>query len=239
MRIYISADLEGVHGMERWDNHDIKNPEYQDWKQRVSKLMHDEIMALYRGFLQKGAVESYVLDSHGFSSTLQIEDSHSQLTQVRRDQDNYVHFPRLDDSFSGIIFWGYHVKSGSTDGRLAHTASRRIKQVRVNGQEVGEVYVHAYYTSFYSVPVIAASGDSGLQKEISRDVGDIPFFNSDIGDQLPRDIYLQTISDFAENLDIDHAIKLNNSFTWPESSRIIEQDHTATSTSTKVIAIGQ
>lgn len=104
MKIYLSVDLEGLHGVNRYDDHKVHDPEYQEWKKQVGELMQDEVLALYRGFQAKGDFELTVFDSHGHQNTLNLPDRLDGLTQVRRTDYPGHNFPGLDDT-------GYYQKT--------------------------------------------------------------------------------------------------------------------------------
>lgn len=220
MKIYISVDLEGLHGVDRYDDHRVNDPEYQEWKQRVSQLMQDEVLALYRGFRTKGDFGLTVFDSHGHQDTLNLPDGFDGLRQVRRTDYPRHNIPGLDDTYSGMILWGYHAKAGDAAGKLRHTTSRRIQYISMNDKEVGEVYLHTLYAARLRIPLLAVSGDSGLQTEVQQDLGDVAFFNSELGDQLSREDYLVSIEDFIQNLNIHESRLIYQKFPWPKNTRI-------------------
>jgi len=220
MRIYVSVDLEGIYGVNKYDIHADKNREYQKWKKEVGKLMREEVLVLYKGLYQKGINEILVFDHHGSSDTLNLPNNLPNLRQISRLNTENVLFPALDSEISALIFWGYHVKSGSISGKLNHTTSRRIKFIKINGKEVGEVYLYGLYAHHYGIPIIAASGDPALKFEINTDIGKIPFFNSDSGKELKREMYLNSIKDFFVKLNIGEIIKYNQNIKWPEKTEM-------------------
>jgi D-amino peptidase len=220
MKIYISIDLEGLHGVTQYDDHKVNDPEYRKWKKQVSQLMKEEVLALYRGFQAKGNFDLTVFDSHGHQNTLSLSENLDGLKQVRRSDYPHQNFPGLDDTFDGIILWGYHVKAGDMRGKLRHTTSRRIQYISVNSKEVGEVFLHSLYATMKGLPILAVSGDSGLENEVKQDIGEIPFFNSEIGDQLSRELYLESIEKFILDLDIKKNISINKNISWPQKTRI-------------------
>lgn len=216
MRIYISVDLEGIHGVDRYDSHENGNDEYQSWKKYVGQLMYDEVKAVFQALLLKGITAAVVFDSHsGDDTTLCMEQNFYKLTHVRRCRDNNVQFPSFDSSVDGIILWGYHVKAGSKTGKLEHTSSRRVKYIKINGKEVGEAYLHGLYAFNKGVPLVAVSGDSGLEKEVNKDIGNTPFFNSDAGNKMSRKEYLNSIREFILNLRFGEVLKNSQKLDWP------------------------
>jgi hypothetical protein len=216
MRIYVSVDLEGIHGVDRYDSHEINKPTYQQWKKMVGQLMFEEVHAVYEGLVSKGATEVIVFDSHsGGDTTLCLAQNFPKLTHVKRRRVDKVQFPSFDSSVSGIILWGYHVKAGSNSGKLNHTNSRRVKHIKINNKEIGEVYLHGLYAFCNGVPLIAVSGDGGLRDEVKKDIGDIPFFNSDIGYRVPKEEYHDSIKNFILSLNFHDLLKINQNLDWP------------------------
>jgi D-amino peptidase len=208
--------LEGIRGVDRYDSHEVKKVDYQKWKQHVGQLMFEEVHAVYEGLVSTGATEVIVFDSHsGDDTTLHFPQDLPKLTHVKRSNANRVQFPSFDSSIDGIILWGYHVKAGSMNGKLSHTNSRRVKHIKINNREVGEVYLHGLYAFCNGVPLIAVSGDDGLRDEVESDIGTIAFFNSEPGNNLQRKEYLDSIRKFILNLNFPEVLKINQALVWP------------------------
>ena len=74
----------------------------------------------------------------------------------------------LDDSFDGVIFIGYHARAGTEGGFLAHTGSGSVKGLWLNGTEIGEGGLNAYFAGALGVPVILASGDKSFTEQFGR-----------------------------------------------------------------------
>lgn len=219
--MYISVDLEGIYGVDRFDEFDYDNPDYQSWKKQAGKITGEEVLALYQGLVQRGFSQVVAFDGHGNGDTLSLPPKYFNLTQARCPGSDKVCFPGMDSSFAGVILWGYHVKAGSKNGKLGHTHSRKnVKNIKVNGREVGEVYLSALFAACRGVPLIAVSGDQGLKIEVENDIGNVPFFNSDSGAGLPRGEYLSSIRDFIINLDFEAALALNNNLVWPSKTTL-------------------
>jgi D-aminopeptidase len=178
--------------------------------------MFDEVCAVYEGLVSNGATEVIVFDSHsGDDTTLRISYDPPKIRYVSRSISNREQFPSFDSSSDGIILWGYHVKAGSKTGKLEHTNSRRVKHIKINDMEVGEVYLHGLYAFYKNVPLLAASGDGALNCEVKKDVGNIPFFNSDQGENLTRREYLHSIKKFVSTLNFSEIFEFNRTLTWP------------------------
>lgn len=218
MRIYISVDLEGIHGIDRYDDYDFKDPDYRAWKKYAGEQMLEEVSVVCDALVKKGTEDILVFESHGGGDTLHIPKNLPNVTQVHLTNDADGALPGLTSDCDGILLWGYHVKSGSINGKLAHTSSRRIKRIKINSRAVGEAYLHGLYAASFQVPLLAVSGDYALQNEISADIGAIPFFNSNTGSVMKRADYLDAIRSFIDNLDLDAIQSVNDTLNWPEST---------------------
>jgi len=66
----------------------------------------------------------------------------------------------LDESYSGVLLIGHHAKAGTLNGFLDHTRSGRSWfSLRVNGEDVGEIWLAAAYAGHFRVPLIMVTGD--------------------------------------------------------------------------------
>jgi D-amino peptidase len=60
----------------------------------------------------------------------------------------------------GVLFVGYHARSGSANGILAHTwSNKKIANVWLNGIVMGEYGINAALCGHYDVPVLMITGD--------------------------------------------------------------------------------
>ena len=60
MKIYISADIEGVTGVTHWDETDLTKGEYNQFREQMTA----EVVAACEGALEAGATEIWVKDAH-------------------------------------------------------------------------------------------------------------------------------------------------------------------------------
>jgi hypothetical protein len=60
MKVYITADIEGVTGATHWDETDKKNPDYGEFQEQMTA----EVVAACEGALNAGATEIWVRDAH-------------------------------------------------------------------------------------------------------------------------------------------------------------------------------
>ncbi len=167
LKIFISVDMEGIGGIGTNRMVSSTGKDYALGRQ----LMTDEVKAVIEGIKANGPAYILVNDSHGDMQNL----LHTQLpTDVEYIQGNIKPLGMvqgLDESFDAAIFIGYHSRAGTEGGFLAHTGSGSLKGLWINGVELGEGGMNAFYAGSKGVPVIVASGDQSFKDQFSQVVG--------------------------------------------------------------------
>lgn len=171
MKIFISADIEGVSGVVHREHLIKANNEYE----RARKLMTEEVNAAIQGALEAGAEEILVNDSHGSMRNILIEELNPKARLITGYPKSLLMMEGIDNSFDGAIFIGYHSRANAT-GVLAHTMSGfAIASIKVNGVEFGETAINAAVAGCFNVPVLMVSGDNILRQEVSHILPDTEF----------------------------------------------------------------
>ncbi|MEN9509820.1 MAG: hypothetical protein RLZZ621_2383 [Gemmatimonadota bacterium] len=154
-KVYISVDLEGISGINGDDQTAAGRPEYA----RARKLMAEDANAAIRGAFEGGATEVIVNDSHGGQRNLLPEDLDPRVRLISHSFKRYGMMEGLDSTFDAVLFVGYHAKAGSPRGVFAHTGSGVLRDLRINGQSVGEGGMNAWMAKWFGVPVVLVTGD--------------------------------------------------------------------------------
>ncbi|MEA3287826.1 MAG: M55 family metallopeptidase [Candidatus Marinimicrobia bacterium] len=165
MKVFISADIEGITGIGNWNETDKGYPHDYAWFQ---KQMTAEVAAAAEAAIQAGATEILIKDAHDSGRNL-ILDKLPEMVRVVRGWAGHPlsMIQELDDSFDAILFIGYHSRAGQNTNVLAHTmSSSRITRMTLNGQDMSEFYLHALAAAYYSVPAVFVAGDQGLCEEV-------------------------------------------------------------------------
>jgi D-amino peptidase len=157
LKIYISADMEGVGGIVHSDQTDSAHPEYQ----RGRKLMTAEVNAAVEGALKGGATEVLVNDSHGGMRNLLIEDLNPEAILLSGATKQFSMMAGIDRTFDAVFFTGYHARAGSSFANLDHTwnGPTIVQGICLNGVEVGEYGLNAALAGYFNVPVVLITGD--------------------------------------------------------------------------------
>ncbi len=141
MKVYISADIEGVTGVSHWDETDRLKPDYSEFREQMTA----EVSAACEGAVQAGAKEIWVKDAHATARNL-IAARLPQETRLIRGWSGHPFsmVQELDESFDAMLMIGYHSAAGSDANPLAHTISGNIAGLKINGRYASELQMHAY-----------------------------------------------------------------------------------------------
>lgn len=170
LKIYISADMEGVAGAVTEAQLGPGGFEYQ----RFREFMTAEVNAAIDAARAAGATEILVSDSHGNGQNLLIDKMPNDVMIVRSWPRELSMMDGIDDTFDGVIFIGYHASTANTRGVRAHTmSSANITDFRLNGISMSEGSMNAAIAGHFGVPVIMVSGDDVAVAETQVIVGDM------------------------------------------------------------------
>lgn len=162
MKVYISADIEGVTGASHWDEADRLKPDYSEFREQMTA----EVSAACEGALQAGGTEIWVKDAHATARNL-IASKLPRETRLIRGWSGHPFsmVQELDKSFHAMLMIGYHSRAGSAANPLAHTFSGNIAGLKINGCYASELKMYAYAAALVNVPLIFVSGDKGICEE--------------------------------------------------------------------------
>lgn len=159
MKIYISADIEGVAGITHWDEANKAHPTYPEFRERMT----NEVVAACEGAIAAGADEIWIKDAHSSGRNIIAERLPDCAKLIRGWSGHpFSMVQELDESFAAILFTGYHSKAGDETNPLAHTMSLKVGRISINGQAASEFMLHSYAAATKNVPAVFLSGDKGI-----------------------------------------------------------------------------
>ncbi|WP_300379781.1 M55 family metallopeptidase [Henriciella sp.] len=121
MKIYISADIEGVAGIASASEANMAMPgDYAPFRQQMAA----EVMAASRGAFTAGATEILTKDAHGSGRNLVLSDfqvPEGKSFELIRGWSGHPlgMVQEIDESFSGAVFIGFHCAAGQAGNPLA------------------------------------------------------------------------------------------------------------------------
>lgn len=170
LKVYISADLEGVVGVVTGDQLGPSGFEYSRFRQ----FMTNEVNAAISAAREMGATEILVSDSHGNGENLLMEQLPDDIELIRAWPRPLMMMEGIDETFDAAILIGYHASTTNTEGVRAHTiSSASLTAVRINGIEMMEASINAAIAGDFGVPVVMISGDDATIEEARRIIGDM------------------------------------------------------------------
>ncbi len=171
LKVYISADMEGIGGVSSSRTQGAtEGREYAT----ARRLMTEEVNATILGAFDAGATEVVVSDSHGDGQNIDQELVDKRAKLIRA-------FPRplgmmggIDATFGAVGFVGYHAAEGRADATLAHTVSgAKIFDLKLNGVSMPEAGLNAAIAAEFGVPVVFLSGDQTICADAKQLLGPI------------------------------------------------------------------
>lgn len=181
MKIYISADLEGINGIVHGSQTQPGEPGYE----RAVTLMHKELAAVIEGIYSAGGVsEIYVADAHWDARNLRPELLPKDVSLISGWQRPFSMMSGVsgkiaskqlvDKGFDGVFFLGYHARAGVACGVLSHTYRAQVfLDVKLNGVSVGETGLNAALAGYFGVPIAFLSGDDAACNEARNLLGSL------------------------------------------------------------------
>jgi D-amino peptidase len=162
MKVYISADIEGITGVTHWDETETGSP---GWTEACEQMTR-EVNAACEGALAAGATEILVNDAHDSARNIITAQLPREVKTIRGWSEHPQSMVQeLDGSFHALLMIGYHSRAGSSGSPLAHTLVPRVAELRLNGQPAGEYHICALEAARQKVPVMFLAGDKAICEE--------------------------------------------------------------------------
>ena len=164
MKIFISADIEGVGSVVRSEHSSVGSREYD----RARLFMTEEVNAAIRASFDSGASEVFVADSHNVGLNLIPEQLDERALLVMGSPRPLAMMEGVERGMDAVCFIGYHGMAGTPDACIAHIFTGRVAELKFNGLKVGEIGLNALLAGYFKVPVVMISGDQTACREASE-----------------------------------------------------------------------
>lgn len=162
MKVFISADIEGVTGCTVWN----ETEKGKDGYEKFAKQMTLEVNAACKGSNAAGTTEIMINDAHDSGRNIDHNLLPKNTKLVRGWSGGlYSMVQELDESYDALMFIGYHSAASRDTNPLSHTMSTILDYVKINGMIASEFLIHSYIAAYLGVPVAFLSGDKGLCDE--------------------------------------------------------------------------
>jgi len=132
LKVYISADMEGLTGVVTADQLGPTGFEYQ----RFREIMTEEVNTVIAAAREAGATTFVVSDSHGNGENLLLDRLPQDIQLVRAWPRPLGMMEGIDESFDAAFLIGYHASTTNPRGVRAHTmSSANLAGLRLNGRD--------------------------------------------------------------------------------------------------------
>jgi len=165
MKVFISADIEGVTTTTVWNETEPSHSSYA----LHAKQMTEEVLACIEGARSAGATKIFVRDAHGPATNIDPTRMPSGVTLLRGWSGHpYMMAEGVDGTFDAAMFVGYHSAAGRSGNPMSHTLSP-CNYMKINGAPASEFTLYSFACAKEGVPSVFLAGD----KMLCDDYGDL------------------------------------------------------------------
>ncbi len=176
MKVFISVDMEGIHGAVSWS--DMEGSGRQTAYENAWKELAWIIDGIRKSKCNDEVEEICICDSHARGEGIPFKSfGDPRVSFVRGYPRPFYMLEGLDESFDLLMLVGYHAKIGALHGMMDHSySSSCIYRICINGEEMSEADINGMLAAYYGVPVCFISGDDILEKEVQKHFPTPPVF---------------------------------------------------------------
>ncbi|HOG48035.1 MAG TPA: M55 family metallopeptidase [Anaerolineae bacterium] len=162
MRVLITADLEGASGV-------VGLEQAGEAYQAARRWLTGDINAAVEGAMEAGATSFVVHDGHRQGQeTILLDELHPAAEVVRGRPIILCEEADLARGYDGAFLVGMHARPGQP-AVLGHCCAwPLVREVRLNGQPVGEAELVATLVGAYGIPTLLVTGDDRVCLDVQR-----------------------------------------------------------------------
>jgi len=171
VRVFLSADMEGVAGIARDEQTDPSSPLHAAGRH----LLTQEVNAAIEGALAAGVQEVVVSDGH-WTCVNVIADELDERAELVSGYPRRLYMAEgLGPGFDAAFFVGYHASAGTPDAVLDHSYAdpRVVTEVRLGGVPQSEGSLTGYLCGTFDCPVALFTGDAAAVAQMHEFVVEI------------------------------------------------------------------
>ncbi len=158
-KLFISADIEGTAGIAHWNETEKNISDYAYFATQMTR----EVNAACLGALDAGVEKILVKDAHDSGRNINPAQLPEQASVYRGwARHPFCMMYGLDNSFTGVVFTGYHSAAQMSTNPLSHTMTTQNNYVKINGELCSELLINSLTAAYVGVPVYCVCGDKGL-----------------------------------------------------------------------------
>lgn len=159
MKVFISADIEGVVGTVNWPQLEKDHAAYA----AACRQMTRETAAACEGAIAAGASRIVVNDAHHVGLNIDPDGLPGCVELIRGSSGNpFSMVYGIEEGFDAAMFVGYHAAAGRMGNPLSHTYTGAPLWIKLNGVRASEFTIYSYAAALAGVPSVLLTGDRML-----------------------------------------------------------------------------
>lgn len=167
MRVFISADIEGITGVVSWSQAEGPTAAAYDFAFARRMYTHD-VNAAIRGARAAGAGRIVIIDAHNKGKNLLVDELEPGTELISGYGSGTLGMMLgIEEGFDAAMLVGYHGMAGTTKGLLEHALNGGLHRCWLNGREMGEIGVNAAIAGAFDTPVCLVTSDVAGCREAS------------------------------------------------------------------------
>jgi len=177
MKILISADMEGASGIATsrecgYPSRPVGDPEANPDYLTGRRWLTGDVNAAVEGALDAGATSFVLHDSHGLDyRNVVFDELHPAVEVVRGAPIIFFELGDLNDSYDAVFLIAMHARAGQSALRSHVLSWPLLREVRINGQPVGESEITAALAGHFGIPTVLITGDDVVCEEMRASTG--------------------------------------------------------------------
>lgn len=159
MRVFISADIEGIATTTIWPQASKGEIGYAEACDEMTK----EVAAACEGAIKAGADYIRVKDAHGSGTNIDPQQLPRCVELTRGSCGSpWSMVYGITDGFDAAMYIGYHCAAGREGNPLSHTETTSTVYIKLNGVKCSEFQLYSWAAAIAGVPSVFLAGDQML-----------------------------------------------------------------------------
>ena len=168
MKVYIQTDIEGIAGFCFFENRKDLSVENLHHRERMRRLLTNEVNAAVQAAFEAGADEVIVNDSHGSGYNILFEQLDPRSRIIHGRNCSGPHWLPLLEGSDALVLIGMHAMGGTPCAITPHSLWR------VNGSLfLSEGTMAAAIAGDFGIPTVFVSGDDKVTVEFKEKIAGI------------------------------------------------------------------
>ena len=166
MKIYIQTDIEGIAGFCFFENRRDKGLENFNHKQRMRKLLTNEVNAAVKAAFDAGADDVIINDNHGSGYNIIFEELDPRCRIIHGRNCSGPHWLPLLEGSDAIVFVGMHAMGGTPCAITPHS----LWKLNDGAIYMSEGTMGAAIAGDMGIPAVFVSGDDKITAEFKEKI---------------------------------------------------------------------